>query len=40
MAGLVFLPRTRRIHQEIIPPEKESGEDWYLGTADAVRQNL
>ena len=25
---------------EIIPPEKRVGEDWYLGTADAVRQNL
>ncbi len=25
---------------ETIPPEKRVGEDWYLGTADAVRQNL
>ena len=25
---------------EIIPPQKRVGEDWYLGTADAVRQNL
>jgi glucose-1-phosphate adenylyltransferase len=25
---------------EIIPPEKRVSEDWYLGTADAVRQNL
>ncbi len=25
---------------EIIPPQKRVGESWYLGTADAVRQNL
>lgn len=25
---------------EIIPPEKRVSENWYLGTADAVRQNL
>jgi glucose-1-phosphate adenylyltransferase len=25
---------------ETIPPEKRVGEDWYLRTADAVRQNL
>ncbi len=25
---------------EIIPPEKRVSEDWYLGTADAVRQNM
>ena len=25
---------------EVIPPQKRTGESWYLGTADAVRQNL
>jgi glucose-1-phosphate adenylyltransferase len=25
---------------EIIPPQMRVGQDWYLGTADAVRQNL
>ncbi len=25
---------------EILPPQKRVGEDWYLGTADAVFQNL
>jgi len=25
---------------EIVPPQKRVGEDWYLGTADAVWQNL
>lgn len=25
---------------EILPPQKRVGEDWYLGTADAVYQNL
>jgi len=24
----------------IVPPQKRVGEDWYLGTADSVRQNL
>jgi ADP-glucose pyrophosphorylase len=25
---------------EILPPQKRVGEHWYLGTADAVYQNL
>lgn len=25
---------------EVIPPQKRTGESWYMGTADAVRQNL
>src|ERR1044071_6933409 len=25
---------------EILPPQKRVGENWYLGTADAVYQNL
>ena len=25
---------------EIVPPQKRVGEDWYLGTADAVWQNI
>ena len=25
---------------EVLPPQKRTGENWYLGTADAVYQNL
>jgi glucose-1-phosphate adenylyltransferase len=25
---------------EVVPPQKRVGEDWYLGTADAIYQNL
>jgi glucose-1-phosphate adenylyltransferase len=38
--GWYFLPGELGEFVEIIPPMKRVHEDWYLGTADAVYQNL
>jgi glucose-1-phosphate adenylyltransferase len=35
-----ILPQEMDEFIEIIPPQKRVGEDWYLGTADAVWQNV
>jgi glucose-1-phosphate adenylyltransferase len=38
--GWRMLPEELGQFIEILPPQKRVGEDWYLGTADAVYQNL
>jgi glucose-1-phosphate adenylyltransferase len=38
--GWYFLPTELGEFVEVIPPMKRVHEDWYLGTADAVYQNL
>src|SRR4051794_32025222 len=38
--GWYFLPGELGEFVEVIPPMKRVHEDWYLGTADAVYQNL
>lgn len=39
-SGWYFLPTDLGEFIEVIPPMKRVHEDWYLGTADAVYQNL
>lgn len=39
-SGWYFLPSELGEFIEVIPPMKRVHEDWYLGTADAVYQNL
>jgi glucose-1-phosphate adenylyltransferase len=39
-SGWYFLPTELGEFIEVIPPMKRVHEDWYLGTADAVYQNL
>ena len=39
-SGWYFLPSEIGEFVEVIPPMKRVHEDWYLGTADAVYQNL
>jgi glucose-1-phosphate adenylyltransferase len=39
-SGWYFLPAELGEFVEVIPPMKRVHEDWYLGTADAVYQNL
>src|SRR5580765_1117249 len=39
-SGWHFLPTEFGEFIEVIPPMKRVHEDWYLGTADAVYQNL
>jgi glucose-1-phosphate adenylyltransferase len=39
-SGWSFLPTELGEFMEVIPPMKRVHEDWYLGTADAVYQNL
>src|ERR1019366_2541456 len=38
--GWNILSAELREYIEVIPPMKRVGEDWYLGTADAVFQNF
>src|SRR3954463_16374850 len=38
--GWYFLPSELGEFLEVIPPMKRVHDDWYLGTADAVYQNL
>ena len=38
--GWQFLCRELGEHIDIIPPQQRVGEQWYLGTADAVYQNI
>lgn len=38
--GWRFLCRELGEYVDIIPPQQRVGEDWYLGTADAIYQNI
>ncbi len=38
--GWNFLPYMLGEYIDTIPPQQRTGEGWYLGTADAIRQNI
>ncbi len=38
--GWSFLNREFGEYIDVVPPQQRVGEQWYLGTADAVRQNI
>jgi glucose-1-phosphate adenylyltransferase len=38
--GWNFLPATLGEYVEIVPPQQRINENWYQGTADAIRQNI
>lgn len=40
LQGWQFLNRTFDEFVDIVPPQQRIGDDWYLGTADAVYQNI